>query len=297
MSRTAPSPDRASAGLAARLLSRVERIGNRLPDPVTLFAAGALAVLAASQLAVWGGWTVPHPTEPDRMIEARSLLTSDGLRWVFTTMVGNFTSFHPLGVVLVAMLGIGVAERSGLIAVLLRGLVAITPRMLVTPSLVFVGVLSSLAADAGYVVLPPLAAAIFAGMGRAPLAGLAAVFVGVAGGFSANLVVTSLDPLLQGLTLEASTLMDPESFIASTGLVTLVGWAVTAWIVEPRFTPEEVRTQIDAGRIAAREEENGGSDRVTAAERRGLAFAAIGFAIAAIGLGLMIALPGAPLHG
>ncbi|MGA1017456.1 MAG: AbgT family transporter, partial [Phycisphaerales bacterium] len=148
------TPD-ASAGLAARLLSWVERVGNRLPDPVTLFGVGALAVLLASQMAVWGGWTVPHPTEPDRMIEARSLLTSDGLRWVFTHMVENFTSFHPLGVVLVAMLGIGVAERSGLIAVLLRGLVAITPRMLVTPSLVFVGVLSSLAADAGYVVLPP----------------------------------------------------------------------------------------------------------------------------------------------
>jgi len=299
------TPD-ASAGLAARLLSWVERVGNRLPDPVTLFGVGALAVLLASQMAVWGGWTVPHPTEADRMIEARSLLTSDGLRWVFTHMVENFTSFHPLGVVLVAMLGIGVAERSGLIAVLLRGLVAITPRMLVTPSLVFVGVLSSLAADAGYVVLPPLAAAIFAGMGRAPLAGLAAVFVGVAGGFSANLVVTSLDPLLQGLTLEASTLMDPESFIrvdcnwwfmiGSTGLVTLVGWAITAWIVEPRFTPEDVRTQIAAGRIAEGEE-GAGSDRVTDAERRGLAFAAFGFAVAAIGLGLMILLPGGPLHG
>ncbi len=294
-------------GLAARFLSWVERAGNRLPDPVTLFAGGAILVLAASALAASLGWTEPHPTKPGVEIEAKSLLTSDGLRWVFTHMVENFTSFHPLGVVLVAMLGIGIAERSGLIAVLLRGLVAITPRALVTPSLVLVGVLSSLAADAGYVVLPPLAAAIFARMGRAPLAGLAAVFVGVAGGFSANLVVTSLDPLLQGLTQESARLMDPEAYvrvdcnwwfmIGSTFLITMVGWAVTSWIVEPRFGAEEIRAQIATGAASSGEAGSTRESGLDRAERRGLAFAAIGFLLAAVGLGLLIAVPGAPLHG
>ena len=297
----------AEKGLAARFLSWVERAGNRLPDPVTLFAGGAILVLVASALAANFGWVEPHPTRPGVSIEAKSLLTSEGLRWVFTSMVENFTSFHPLGVVLVAMLGIGIAERSGLIAVLLRGLVAITPRALVTPSLVLVGVLSSLAADAGYVVLPPLAAAIFARMGRAPLAGLAAVFVGVAGGFSANLVVTSLDPLLQGLTQESARLLDPEAYvrvdcnwwfmIGSTFLITIVGWAVTAWIVEPRFGAEEIRAQIAAGAASTGDAATSPQSGLDRSERRGLAFAAIGFAIAAVGLALLIVLPGAPLYG
>lgn len=296
------SPSRRPS-LGIRLLGWVERTGNRLPDPVTLFAGGALAVLLASALAA--GWSMPHPLDPERTIEAKSLLDRDGLRWVFTSMVRNFTEFHPLGVVLVAMLGIGIAERTGLIAVSLRGVVAVTPRRLVTPALVFAGVISSLAADAGYVVLPPLAAAIFAQMHRAPLAGMAAVFVGVAGGFSANLMVTSLDPLLQGLTQEAATLLDPDAVVrvdanwwfmaASTLLITLVGWAVTAKVVEPRFSREEVDAQIAAGAAASGGAESG--ERITPAERRGLRFALAALLATAAGLGALIALPNAPLHG
>ncbi|MBM4105205.1 MAG: AbgT family transporter [Phycisphaerae bacterium] len=298
-------PPPGSRSWTTRWLDWVERVGNRLPDPVTLFAVGSLAVLAASAIAAGLDWQEPHPTKTGTMIEARSLLTSEGLQWVFTNLVKNFTDFHPLGVVLVAMLGIGIAERTGLIAVLLRGLVAITPRSLVTPSLVFVGVMSSLAADAGYVVLPPLAAAIFARLHRAPLAGLASVFIGVAGGFSANLLITSLDPLLQGLTQESARLLDADAYVrvdcnwwfmaASTFLVTLVGWAVTAWIVEPRFTPEDVAAQIAAGREALGD--GAPTDEVGQGERRGLAFAGVAFLLAAVGLGLLILVPGGPLHG
>jgi len=298
-------PPPGSRSWTTRWLDWVERVGNRLPDPVTLFAVGSLAVLAASAIAAGLDWQEPHPTKTGTMIEARSLLTSEGLQWVFTNLVKNFTDFHPLGVVLVAMLGIGIAERTGLIAVLLRGLVAIAPRSLVTPSLVFVGVMSSLAADAGYVVLPPLAAAIFARLHRAPLAGLASVFIGVAGGFSANLLITSLDPLLQGLTQESARLLDADAYVrvdcnwwfmaASTFLVTLVGWAVTAWIVEPRFTPEDVAAQIAAGREALGD--GAPTDEVGQGERRGLAFAGVAFLLAAVGLGLLILVPGGPLHG
>jgi aminobenzoyl-glutamate transport protein len=296
-----PASERPRRGL--RLLEWVERTGNRLPDPVTLFAGGAIAVLAISALVA--GWSVEHPLDASRTIEVKSLLDREGLRWVFTSMVRNFTEFHPLGVVLVAMLGIGVAERTGLIAVVLRGVVAVTPRGLVTPSLVFVGVLSSLAADAGYVVLPPLAAAIFARMHRAPLAGMAAVFVGVAGGFSANLVVTSLDPLLQGLTQEAATLLDPEAVVrvdanwwfmaASTVLITLVGWAVTAKVVEPRFSREEIDAQIAAGLAASGGTDSG--ERITAEERRGLWMALAAMLVTGAALAALILVPGAPLHG
>jgi len=301
-SDSAPTPP---PPISVRLLQWVERAGNRLPDPVTLFAGGAILVLVASALAAWWGWQVTHPLDPQRTIEAKSLLDSSGLQWVFMSMVTNFTEFHPLGVVLVAMLGIGIAERTGLIAVVLRSVVAVTPPALVTPALVFTGVLSSLAADAGYVVLPPLAAAIFARMHRAPLAGMAAVFVGVAGGFSANLVITSLDPLLQGLTQESATLLDPDAvvrvdanwwfMIASTALITLVGWAVTAWVVEPRFSREEVEAQIAAGSAASGAAEQSG--RIGTAEKRGLWMALFAFLATGGVLAALIAVPGGALHG
>ncbi len=214
------------------LLNSIERIGNALPDPVTLFFLGAVAVVVLSELTSQAGWEVTNPVTKE-VETVKSLYSSEGMEWIWDNMVVNFTGFAPLGVVLVAMLGIGVAEHSGLIGALLKGMVLITPRRLMTPAVIFIGVMSSMALDAGYVVLPPLAAAVFARSGRSPLVGLGAVFAGVSAGFSANLLITSLDPLLQSFTQGAATILDPDYYvdvrcnyyfmIASTVLISFVG--------------------------------------------------------------------------
>jgi aminobenzoyl-glutamate transport protein len=296
-----------------RFLDAVERIGNRLPDPVTLFVAGALLVLVGSHLAALAGWkatyTVAGPAGAElREVAAKSLLEGEGLRWVWLNVVRNFTDFHPLGVVLVCMLGIGVAERTGLIAAVLRLVVVLTPARLLVPTVVFAGIMSNVAADAGYVVLPPLAAAIFAKMGRAPLAGLAAVFAGVAAGFSANLLPSALDPLLQGITQESARLLEPTRevgvlcnywFMAvSTVVLTFVGWFITAKFVEPRFSRSEVQAQIATQSQLDAPAGDAGQQAATAArEARGL-LAALAALLACGGvLAALVMIPGWPLHG
>lgn len=289
-----------------RILDWVERVGNKLPDPVTLFFVGALLVLIGSELAVVFEWKLKHPVE-DRIVEPVSLLSSEGMQWVWLTLVKNFTDFHPLGVVLVAMIGIGIAERTGLIGVLLRGMVMITPQKLLTPAVIFVGVNSSMATDAGYVVLPPLAAAMFARAGRSPLVGLAAVFAGVAAGFSANLLLTGLDPLLQGLTQAAAQLYDKDYvvrpdcnwffMIASTFLMTFVGWGVTHWFVEGRFSKDDIRQQIANANLPGPEATGPGGDSLSPIEKRGLIWAFMTVLLVGGGLLALALIPGAPLEG
>ncbi|MGJ3243755.1 MAG: AbgT family transporter [Opitutales bacterium] len=227
-----------------RFLNWIEAAGNRLPDPLFLYAGMAGLVLVISALAAGLGWQQAHPVTGETL-RAVSLLTPDNLQRLFTEAVPNFITFPPLGTVLVTMIGIGLAERSGLIGTGLQLMVRTAPQSLLSGIVVFAGVMSSMAADAGYVVLVPLGAVIFAGLGRHPLAGLCAAFAGVGGGFSANLLLTSLDPLLSGLTLKAAQLYDPEYvvqpdanyyfLIVSTFLVTGLGWWVTEQIVEPRL--------------------------------------------------------------
>ncbi|WP_226582808.1 AbgT family transporter [Halobacillus litoralis] len=233
-------------GMAIRLLDWIERVGNKLPHPVTLFALFALFVIIASWIFSTLGVEVEDPASGDTL-QVVNLLSSDGIKYIFESMVDNFVGFAPLGTVLVTMLGIGIAERSGLISAMLRGLVTSVPRSLMTASLVFGGIMSSMAADAGYVVLTPLGAVLFAGLGRHPLAGLAAAFAGVSAGFSANLLLTSLDPLLGDLTIQAAATIDPAYadtilytmnyyfMIASVFVLTIVGTLVTDKIVEPRL--------------------------------------------------------------
>ena len=245
-----PAPARRNAFL--RFLDGVEWLGNLLPHPVTLFAILAVGIVVLSGLFGWMGLAVedPRPADAsgvadDGMIRAVSLLNADGLRRIFTGMVDNFTGFAPLGVVLVAMLGVGVAERSGLLSAAVRAMVMGAPKHLVTVAIVFAGVISNTASEVGYVVLVPLAAAIFYALGRHPLAGMAAAFAGVSGGYSANLLVGTIDPLLAGITKEAAQLIDPEYtvvatanwyfMVASTFLVTIVGSLVSIFVVEPRL--------------------------------------------------------------
>ena len=187
-------------------LDWIERVGNRLPHPMSMFIIGAIAVLVLSQIADFGNWSAEktvlqeHPggTTTKEVVEvtAKGLLVGDGAFWTIDNLVKNFTGFAPLGVVLVGMLGIGVAERSGAIGALLKVGMLITPARLLTPAMIFIGILSSMGLDAGYVVLPPIAAALYKSVGRSPLVGLAAAFVGVSAGFSANLFITGLDPML-----------------------------------------------------------------------------------------------------
>ncbi len=224
------------------LLSFVEYAGNLLPHPATLFALLSLAVIVASGIAAWVGLEVTHPGTGET-IRAVSLLSVEGLHRILTEMVTNFTSFAPLGTVLVAMLGIGVMEGSGLIGSGLRLLVLSAPPRLLTFVIVFAGVLSNTASEIGYVLLVPLSGMIFLAAGRNPIAGLAAAFAGVSGGYSANLLLGTVDPLLSGLTEEAARIVDTAYtvnpacnyyfMVVSTFFITTTGTWVTEKVVEP----------------------------------------------------------------
>lgn len=246
----------------ARFLDTVEWTGNRLPEPATLFVILSVAVVLLSAAVAATGWSVVHPTTGER-VEAVSLLSGDGLRRILTSAVSNFTGFAPLGMVLVALLGVGVAEGSGLLAAGLRAVALSAPRRLVTSAVVFAGIASNVASDAGYVVFVPLAALVFRAFGRHPLAGIAAAFAGVSGGFSANVLVGSTDVLLASITEPAARIVD-EAYrvtplanyyfnVASTVLLVAVGTWVTDRVVEPRLGRYEGGAAEEVARLEAKE--------------------------------------------
>ena len=272
-----------NSGLFQRFLDWVERSGNRLPQPVTLFAILVLLVLAGSWIAGMAGLSAEHPDPERDEIVAVNLLSSDGIQMIFTEMVDIFTDFPPLGLVLAVMLGVGIAEKSGLVGALLKGFVRSVPSQFLTIAVVVAGMLSSVAADAGYVVLVPLGAVIFYGAGRHPLAGLAAAFAGVSGGFSANIILTGLDPLLAGFTEPASQLIDENYtvnpaanwyFIAAmVPVFGLAGVFVTEKIVEPRlgtYNEAEEAQQPDE-----RNENQGDTNELTSIEKKGILYAGL----------------------
>jgi aminobenzoyl-glutamate transport protein len=284
--------------MANRWLDRVERLGNRLPEPLSLFVL--LAALVALVSALLAGLSLPHPVTGEPVV-ARSLLSRELSREVILIgAVRNFTGFAPLGLVLVAMIGIGIAERSGLVSATLRILLARSPHLLLSYGVVLAGVLSSFALDAGYVVVVPLGAALFAQAGRHPIAGLAAGFAGVSGGFSANVVVTAVDALLAGLTTEAARAFDPtyevvvtsNLFFMATSVLLVVaagGW-VTDRVVEPRLGT------WDTSRATSDARADRGGVGIGARERGGLAAALVALGAVAL-LVALLALPAeAPLR-
>lgn len=214
------------------VLDLIEFIGNKLPDPAIIFMIGAALVIALSAFGAWQGWEVPElrpvvgvdeagqrtmELEPTgNVIRPNSLISADGMYWMISTMVSNFINFPPLGIVLVGMLGIGVAERTGMIEASLKAVMLVTPLKLLTPMMVFLGVMSSVGSDAGYIILPPLAAALYKSVGRSPLAGIAAVFAGVSGGFSANFFVSGGDVVMAGLTTVGAQIIDPGYTVVAT---------------------------------------------------------------------------------
>ncbi|MGE0385384.1 MAG: AbgT family transporter [Gammaproteobacteria bacterium] len=244
-------PADANARRLVRLLDAIERAGNRLPDPAMLFLLllGAVALLSAGLSAATFAELDPRTGQP---LVIHNLLAPDSLTAFMAGMVRNFVEFPPLGVVLVAMLGIGVAEHSGYIAAALRALLSITSRHLLTPAVIAVGIVSHVAVDAGYVLVIPLGGLAFHAAGRHPLAGIAAAFAGVSGGFSANVVPSSLDPMLSGLTEAAARIVDPSLSVnplnnwfftlSSSVLIVAVGWLVTERVIEPRLAANPVDT-------------------------------------------------------
>ena len=295
-------------GPFARFLNAVEFLGNLLPHPVTLFAALSVIVLLVSGMASLFDVQVVDPRPAgasgraeDGMIRAISLLNPEGMRRIAMNLVTNFTGFAPLGTVLVALLGVGVAERSGLLGALLRALVLGAPRNLLTAAVVFASVVSNTASEMGYVVLIPLAAVVFRAVGRNPLVGLAAAFAGVSGGYSANILIGTVDPLLAGITTEAARLIDPSYapgganevqatanylfMFVSTFMVTAIGTLVTTRIVEPKlgaFDPSRAADDL--------EDPEEGLKTLSKEEKRGLKLAGVTL-LAMLGGLTLLALP------
>jgi aminobenzoyl-glutamate transport protein len=244
------------------------------------------------------GVSVVHPNTGDE-IRAVNLFSGENIQRMFSEMPQTFAEFPPLGLVLVVMLGIGVADRTGLVTTSLKRFVEGTPGSLITAAIVFAGIMSSLAADAGYVVLIPLGAVIFYGIGRHPLAGLAAAFAGVSAGFSANLVLTSLDPLLVGFTGPAANIVDPDYYvnvaanwyimIALVPVFVITGWYVTEKIIEPRLGKYE-------GTPEGLEEEDENS-KITPLVRKGHRWAGLVLLLSLIATAMLVIPENAPLRG
>jgi aminobenzoyl-glutamate transport protein len=253
-------------------LTIIEKGGNALPHPATLFALFALAVIILSGIFSKLNLQVTHPGTGE-IVYVTNLFSIQGLHQIILGMITNFTGFAPLGTVLVAMLGIGIAEGSGFIGTSLRLLVLSAPKKLLTFVIVFAGILSNMASEIGYVLLVPLGGIIFLAVGRHPIAGLAAAFAGVSGGYSANLLLGTIDPLLAGLSEEAAGILSPGYLVnpacnfyfmfVSTFFIAFAGTWVTEKIVIPRlgkYTGEEKPQELK---------------KLSEEEKRGLLFAGI----------------------
>lgn len=227
-----------------RILNKVEVWGNKLPDPAALFIALLVVVWVLSWALSGIDFNVIDPRNGESL-KVNNQLSGEALTLLFSKMVTNFSHFHPVGVVLVAMLGIGVAEYSGFINAGLRAMMAKTAKWLLTPMVIMVGIVSHSAVDAGYVLVIPLGGVIFYAAGRHPLAGIAAAFAGVSGGFSANFVPSAIDPMLQGISQAGAQILDPNVvlnplnnyyFTAMSAILIIgLGWFITDKIVEPKL--------------------------------------------------------------
>lgn len=228
----------------SRFLNRIESIGNKLPDPFILFVFLAVLVIILSWIISFFDVTFIQPGE-DEEVAVKSLVSGEGLEYILTSMLENFVGFKPLGIVLTMMLGIGLADKVGLLETFIKNTILRAPRTLITYAVVFTGILGNLAADAAFIIVPPLAAMVFYNVGRHPLAGLAAGFAGVGSGFTANLIVSNTDAVLSGIsaevmdTLNTSVTVTPVDnwyfMIASVIVLSITGAIITEKIVEPRL--------------------------------------------------------------
>jgi aminobenzoyl-glutamate transport protein len=330
--------DKKGSGGFQRVLDFIERVGNKMPHPAILFLSLCLAVIVLSQILYLanahvtyevvqpppaavqetyvGGSVLPAEVLPAEQAPADSyhvvhetarvqgLLTIEGIRYLFTSFVSNFMGFTAMGIILIIMIGVGVAEVSGLIASLIRKLVARSPPWSLTYIIVFLGIISSIASDAGYLVLIPLGAAAFKSVGRHPLAGMAAAFAGVAGGFGVNVLITPLDAVLTEITNESIHLVDPARSIdltanlwfgiGSTVMLTILLSFVSARLVEPRLGTYDPALAPSAEEH--KDEPDAFAAITQAADARGLRWAGLGL-LGVVAFILLLTLPpGAPLR-
>ena len=273
-------------------LAWVERVGNKLPDPAALFLGALFLTWVLSAALAPVAWDLVDPRNGEPLV-VKSLLTREGLLTSLLGMVKTFTGFHPLGVVLVTLLGVGVAEQAGLVRAAVRWLLEITPVRLLTPTLIFVAIVSHSAGDAGFILVVPIGGTLFRAAGRHPLAGIAAAFAGVSGGFSANFVPSGLDVLLQGFTQSAAQILEPGRVVnplcnwyfmtASCLVIVLLGWWITDRVVEPRL----MATRVDGDEADAHTLE-----RLSPRERRAL----VGTTLVAVSFMAAIAAVSIPEH-
>jgi aminobenzoyl-glutamate transport protein len=319
-----------------KLLDGIERLGNRMPDPAIMFLALCGIVIVLSQVLFWvgvkaeyevvkppavateqeyyGGSVQPSdvgPPEPEAAdtyhvehatAEVKGLLNSDGVRYLFTSFVDNFRNFSAVTIILVVMIGVGLAEAAGLIGALIRKLVGVSSRNSLTFIIVLLGIISSVASDAGYLVLIPLGAAAFLSVGRHPLAGIAAAFAGVAAGFGVNFLITPLDGVLTEITNDAAGLAGPESHIdlaanlyfgiGSTIFVAILLTVITSRLVEGRLGTYDPAAASDASELDADQ----GPEVTAEAEALGLRYALWGALGVVVVVALLTAIPGAPLR-
>ena len=275
-----------------KALDVVERVGNGLPHPTTMFIIFTLILIAVSYITAKMGVKVSYETYDsatkslvNKETVVVNLLSPDSIRFMYTSVINNFTSFIALGTVFTIIMGVGVADGSGFMAAVLKKIVAVTPRKAVTATVIFLGIMSNVASSTGYVMLVPLGAILFMSFGRHPIAGLAATFAGVSGGWSANLLIGTNDPVFAGMSTEAARMINPNYtvlptgnwyfMVASTFLITFVGTLVTEKIIEPRlgeYIPEE--------KIAV--------DDISLDEKRGMKFALISLVVFFIVVGMLV---------
>ncbi len=235
-----------TAPRALKFLDWVERLGDRLPDPVFIFAWMIAALILASVACDYAGVSALNPVT-HKVLEAKSLLAPDSIRSILVEMPKTLTGFAPLGLVLLVMMGAGLAERAGLMSAAIRSLVRVAPRRLICPIIILIGLLSNHAADSGFVVLLPLAGVAFAACGRHPIAGIAAAFAGTVGAFAGNPLPGQFDALILGLSEPAARLIDAHwtanlagnwYFTATAAaLFVPIGWWVTEKVIEPKLGP------------------------------------------------------------
>jgi para-aminobenzoyl-glutamate transporter family len=280
-----------------RSLGTIETVGNKLPDPAVLFFLLMLFVWVLSAVLAPIQFDAVHPSTGD-VIQVVNQLSGDQMANFLVNMVQVFVNFAPLGIVLVALLGVGVAEHTGFINAGLRRLLGWTSVRLLTPMLILVAIISHTAADAGYVVVIPLGAVIFYAAGRHPLAGIAAAFAGVSGGFSANFIPSAIDPMLAGITEVAGQVLDPTLYVnplanwffmgASSIVVIAVGWWLTDKVVEPRLVKD---TPVDGDMS-----DMPSMEPLSAEESRGLFWAVAGIVVSVLLLTIAVVLPESPLR-
>jgi aminobenzoyl-glutamate transport protein len=289
-----------------KLLDVVEKVGNKVPHPVLIFLLLCVFIVILSQLLYMTGAQVsyqvinPETHHLDQTTTAaQSLLTGDGIRFMYTQLIPNFLGFAAIGLLVVAMVGVGVAEEAGLVNALIRKRVAVSPAWALTYILTFVGILASIAADAGYLVLIPLAGVAFLSLGRHPIAGIALGFAAVAGAFTVNMLIKPLDAVLTDITNDAIHMVNPNQSItltsnlwfsiASVLVLTVVISLITEKVIEPRLGKYEVKKPDQ-------EASTGGEEAASAADARGLRFAGLGLLGVLIVFGLLTLPPGAPLR-